>query len=159
MPFDFSSNPLCWTSREGGTIAKYPRRERDNSGREYVSWFDLSHHRRFELGAVLQDTEECFAFVDELGREFQVRPLDLRAYAQDVRPILPGARSFGSTDELAAFFLGHGPYGCEATPCRFCDVPTSAALDWVADQDPDLEVDVRSALGCRFRPNLDARSG
>ena len=79
MAFVFDDNPLCWTSVEGGTFARFPRVPEDE---DTIYWSDMSHVRAFEVKRVLKNEPDVFEFEDREGRRFALRPLTLEKYAE-----------------------------------------------------------------------------
>jgi|FLYL01.1.fsa_nt_gi hypothetical protein len=95
MAFDWAKHDVCYTNEEGGYLAVYPER----CGLE-VGWFDLSHHRLFEIAEVLADEPERFAFRDRLGREFTLRPMTLEVWNRIRTKVAPGNREYTSLARL-----------------------------------------------------------
>lgn len=79
MAFIFDDNPLCWTSNEGGLIARHPRAY---EGDDTIYWSDLTHVRAYDVKRVLRNEPDVLEFEDVEGRRFTLRPLTVEKYGQ-----------------------------------------------------------------------------
>ena len=73
----FDDNPLCWTSVEGGLIARNPR---VYEGKDTIYWSDLTHVRAYDVKRVLKNETDVFEFEDPQGRLHALRPLTLAKF-------------------------------------------------------------------------------
>jgi hypothetical protein len=101
MPFMFDENPLCWTSKEGGTFARFPRAF---EGEDIIYWDDMTHQRAFEVKRVLRNEPDVFEFEDTRGRRFALRPLTVTKYA-DLKSQLNSPPNLRTDAQLRKHFL------------------------------------------------------
>ena len=103
MAFKWEEHTLSYATGGGcDPIALNPRIAVDG---KVVSWHDGNVSRVFDISKVKKDDFAEFRFVDTVGREIVLRPLDLAAYRSNVKKRLGSdARSFKTESELKEFF-------------------------------------------------------
>lgn len=108
MPYGWKEHVLSWVDGPTGLIAIGANRAPITVGKktvgESVEWHDGDHMREFQIKRVKKDDFAEFRFVDTVGREFVLRPMNLDAYRKHVKGKLSGAQSFKTEDELKQFF-------------------------------------------------------
>ncbi len=72
--------------------------------RDYLSWFDPEHQRRFDIKKITENKTGLLAWVDKRGRKFTLSPMTLEAYTETVAPEIPGAREFTTHEDLVHWF-------------------------------------------------------
>ena len=106
MNFDFASNQLCVTSADGGLVARLPNYFEEDPGVWLVTWFDLTHERRYPVREVIVDSSDRFTFETDDGLRFTLRPMTMKRYRSDVLPGLTGGKpKISNQADLERHFL------------------------------------------------------
>lgn len=86
-----------WVEEGDGLAGYSPEYQADDqTGQQWVSWFEGNRRRMFPVAAVLVDEPDRFRFRDDRGAEWQLRELTLARYRKHVREGTIGKPEFGT---------------------------------------------------------------